>query len=96
MHLKVDTDRLTEVADELSRTASRFSGSIDALDAGSRELRSQWTGSASAAFGARAAALDADAREHITNLRRTSAVVRRLAEEYRQADSDGARAVTGR
>lgn len=95
MHLKVDPESLVEVAGELARTATRVGGSVEMLAHGSRTLRSQWTGAASSAFGARSAALDADARQHVADLRTTAEVVHRIAGEYQQADSDGARAVIG-
>lgn len=95
MHLKVNPDDLVSAAQALSVTAQRIDGRLDQLAAGSRVLRSQWIGDASNAFGARSTALDADARQHVVNLRSTAETVHRIAGEYQQADNDGARAVIG-
>ncbi|MFJ6534203.1 hypothetical protein [Microbacterium sp. NPDC091662] len=95
MDLTIDPDRLAETAASGLATATAIVESLDALAGAAGDLRSRWEGEAQNAFTRRSSALDAQWRLHAGTLRLASERAARLAEEYRQADADGARAVLG-
>lgn len=95
MDLTVDPDRLGEIAADTRAAAAAIVESLDALAAAGQDLRSRWEGDAERAFTRRSSATDAQWRLHAATLRLAAERTARLAEEYRQADADGARAVLG-
>lgn len=95
MDLKVDPDLLAEAAASTAASAASIVESLDSLSSSARDLQSRWDGEAQNAFTRRSSALDAQWRLHAGTLRLSAERAARLADEYRQADSDGARAVLG-
>ncbi|WP_311242885.1 WXG100 family type VII secretion target [Microbacterium sp. WCS2018Hpa-23] len=95
MDLKVDPDRLAEAAASSAASAAAIVESLDSLAGTSQDLRSRWEGEAQNAYTRRSSALDSQWRLHAGTLRLSAERAARLADEYRQADSDGARAVLG-
>ncbi|MFJ4044519.1 WXG100 family type VII secretion target [Microbacterium sp. NPDC089987] len=96
MDLKVDPERLDQLAATTAASADAIVESLDSLAAAAQQLRGQWKGEAQSAFTRRSSANDAQWRQHAATLRLAAQRTARLAQEYRQADSDGARAVLGR
>ncbi|WP_091230951.1 WXG100 family type VII secretion target [Microbacterium sp. 3J1] len=95
MDLKIDPDRLAEAAAGNAAAAASIVDSLDGLAGAAQDLRNRWEGEAEAAFTRRSSANDAQWRMHAATLRLASERAARLAEEYHQADVDGARAVLG-
>lgn len=95
MDLKVDPDRLAETAASAAASAASIVESLDSLAATGQDLRSRWEGEAQNAFIRRSSALDSRWRLHAGTMRLSAERTARLADEYRQADADGARAVLG-
>jgi len=95
MDLTVDPDRLAETAASAAASAASIVETLDALAGTSQDLRTRWEGEAQSAFTRRSSALDAQWRLHAGTLRLSAERAVRLADEYRQADADGARAVLG-
>lgn len=95
MDLKVDVDRLAALAETARATAKNIAGELDDLQQSSTTLVTKWQGDAQTAYRRSGARADAQGRTRAGELHSAAERLARLAEEYRKADEDGARAVLG-
>ena len=95
MELKVDVDKLAALAETARTTAKSIAGELDDLHQSSTTLLTKWQGDAQAAYRRSASRADAQGRTRAGELHSAAERLARLAQEYRKADEDGAKAVLG-
>ncbi|MDR2320969.1 MAG: WXG100 family type VII secretion target [Microbacterium sp.] len=95
MDLKVDVDKLAALAETARATAKSITSELDDLQRSSVTLTTNWQGDAQAAYRRSSSRADAQGRTRAGELHRAAERLARLADEYRKADEDGARAVLG-
>lgn len=88
-------DRLAETAASVAASAASIVESLDSLAATAQDLRSRREGESQNAVPRRWSALDSRWRVYAGTMPLSAERTARLADEYRQADADGARAVLG-
>jgi 6 kDa early secretory antigenic target len=95
-HLVIDTVKIGELEDEISRAAARLDALLEVLDEALRQLDEQWSGEAHSRFRQRFAewrAGSADLREHLQLL---GGVVGTARDNYTAARAVNEQIWTGR
>lgn len=95
MDLKVDTDKLLALVRVNSQAAEGLAETVVGFAEAARTLQTRWLGDAQSAFAQRASFADAQGRMRAGDLQHAARRLAQLAEDYRQADVAGARAVIG-